>query len=76
MIHKGKNTRSRVTSKGISAGNSRICYRGLVQVKNPSASVEHEARTSKTGEDMLLNMKPEPLKLVKICYFQQRGIGP
>ncbi|XVF32204.1 hypothetical protein REPUB_Repub17cG0061900 [Reevesia pubescens] len=95
MIHKGKNTRSRIISKGISAGHSRNCYRGLVQVlskadkarnssqcdslligdnaaantypyidvKNPSARVEHEAKTSKIGED-------------KIFYFQQRGIDP
>ncbi|KAF3676692.1 UPF0051 protein [Capsicum annuum] len=93
MIHKGKNTRSRIISKGISAGNSRNCYRGLVQVlsnaenarnssqcdsmligdsaaantypyiqaKNPTARIEHEATTSKIGEDQLF-------------YFQQRGI--
>lgn len=93
MIHKGKNTRSRIISKGISAGYSRNVYRGLVQilsradnaknssqcdsmligdkaaantypyiqVKNPSARVEHEASTSKIGEDQLF-------------YFQQRGI--
>lgn len=93
MIHKGKNTRSRIISKGISAGKSRNCYRGLVQVqskaenarnssqcdsmligdnaaantypyiqvKNPTARIEHEATTSKIGEDQLF-------------YFQQRGI--
>ncbi|XP_073151401.1 iron-sulfur cluster assembly SufBD family protein ABCI8, chloroplastic [Henckelia pumila] len=93
MIHKGKNTKSRIISKGISAGHSRNCYRGLVQVlsnsdnarnssqcdsmlignnaaantypyiqtKNPSARVEHEATTSKIGDDQLF-------------YFQQRGI--
>ncbi|CAO2838978.1 unnamed protein product [Amaranthus hypochondriacus] len=93
MIHKGKNTRSRIISKGISAGHSRNVYRGLVQilsradnarnssqcdsmligdkaaantypyiqVKNPSGRVEHEASTSKIGEDQLF-------------YFQQRGI--
>ncbi|XP_039168920.1 UPF0051 protein ABCI8, chloroplastic [Eucalyptus grandis] len=93
MIHKGKNTRSRIISKGISAGFSRNCYRGLVQVqskaenarnssqcdsmligdkaaantypyiqvKNPTARIEHEASTSKIGEDQLF-------------YFQQRGI--
>ncbi|CDP09652.1 unnamed protein product [Coffea canephora] len=93
MIHKGKNTRSRIISKGISAGHSRNCYRGLVQVmsnadnarnssqcdsmligdnaaantypyiqtKNPGARIEHEATTSKIGEDQLF-------------YFQQRGI--
>ncbi|XP_022635633.1 UPF0051 protein ABCI8, chloroplastic-like isoform X4 [Vigna radiata var. radiata] len=93
MIHKGKNTRSRIISKGISVGHSRNCYRGLVQVlskadnarnssqcdsmligdnaaantypyiqvKNPTARIEHEASTSKIGEDQLF-------------YFQQRGI--
>ncbi|XP_008805012.2 UPF0051 protein in atpA 3'region-like [Phoenix dactylifera] len=93
MIHVGKNSRSRIISKGISAGRSRNCYRGLVQVqpqaenarnfsqcdsmligdtagantypyiqvKNPTARVEHEASTSKIGEDQLF-------------YFQQRGI--
>ncbi|KAK2413815.1 UPF0051 protein ABCI8, chloroplastic [Trifolium repens] len=93
MIHKGKNTKSRIISKGISAGHSRNCYRGLVQVqskaenaknssqcdsmligdsaaantypyiqvKNPTARIEHEASTSKIGEDQLF-------------YFQQRGI--
>ncbi|KAK8935747.1 hypothetical protein KSP39_PZI013801 [Platanthera zijinensis] len=94
MIHVGKNSRSRIVSKGISAGKSRNCYRGLVQVgpgaenarnfsqcdsmligdtaaantypyiqvKTPSARIEHEASTSKIGEDQLF-------------YFQQRGIG-
>ena len=93
MIHVGKNTRSRIVSKGISAGKSRNCYRGLVQVaptatgarnysqcdsmligdkagantypyiavREPSARVEHEASTSKIGEDQLF-------------YFQQRGV--
>jgi FeS assembly protein SufB len=93
MIHVGKNTRSRIVSKGISAGKSRNAYRGLVQiaptatgarnysqcdsmligdkagantypyiaVREPSARVEHEASTSKIGEDQLF-------------YFQQRGI--
>ena len=95
MIHVGKNTRSRIVSKGISAGKSRNCYRGLVQVaptatgarnysqcdsmligdkagantypyiavREPSARVEHEASTSKIGEDQLF-------------YFQQRGVDP
>ncbi|KAG9454066.1 hypothetical protein H6P81_006970 [Aristolochia fimbriata] len=96
MIHVGKNTRSRIISKGISAGKSKNTYRGLVkvlhgaedarnfsqcdsmligdnaqantypyiEVQNPndkSARVEHEATTSKIGEDQLF-------------YFQQRGI--
>lgn len=93
MIHLGKNTKSRIVSKGISAGFSQNSYRGLVQVakkaekaknfsqcdslllgdkcgahtfpylevKNNSASVEHEATTSKIGEDQLF-------------YCNQRGI--
>ena len=93
MIHVGKNTRSRIVSKGISAGQSRNAYRGLVQVqpsatgarnhsqcdsmligdtagantypyiqvRHPTARVEHEASTSKIGEDQLF-------------YFQQRGV--
>ncbi|MBL8047063.1 MAG: Fe-S cluster assembly protein SufB [Chthonomonas sp.] len=93
MIHIGKNTRSTVVSKGISAGNGQNTYRGLVrvnpgadnarnysqcdsmlmgdqcgahtfpyiEVKNPTAQVEHEASTSKVGED-------------QIFYFRQRGI--
>jgi len=93
MIHIGRNTRSRIVSKGISAGRSQNTYRGLVQVlpsaenarnfsqcdslligstcgahtfpyvevKNPTAIVEHEATTSKIGEDILF-------------YCNQRGI--
>ncbi|MEO0410957.1 MAG: Fe-S cluster assembly protein SufB [Pseudomonadota bacterium] len=85
MIHLGKNTRSRIISKGISAGRSNNTYRGLVrvaapaedvrnftqcdslligdtsgahtvpyiEVKNPSAQIEHEATTSKISEDQL-----------------------
>lgn len=85
MIHLGKNTRSRIVSKGISAGVSQNSYRGLVsisknaenalnfsqcdslligdkcgahtfpylEVKNKTAKVEHEATTSKIGEDIL-----------------------
>ena len=85
MIHVGKNTRSTIVSKGISAGEGQQAYRGLVrmaqraenarnhtqcdslligdrcgahtfpyiEVKNPSAKVEHEATTSKIGEDQL-----------------------
>ncbi|HUP94333.1 MAG TPA: Fe-S cluster assembly protein SufB [Burkholderiales bacterium] len=94
MVHIGKNTRSTIISKGISAGRSSNSYRGLVkmgtraagarnysqcdsmligskcsantfpyiQVGNPTAKVEHEATTSKIGEDQLF-------------YFRQRGIG-
>jgi len=93
MIHIGRNTKSRIISKGISAGESNNSYRGLVrvgpkaegarnfsqcdslligercgahtfpyiQVQNPHAKVEHEATTSKIGEDQLF-------------YFQSRGI--
>jgi Fe-S cluster assembly protein SufB len=93
MIHIGKNTKSRIVSKGISAGRSQNSYRGLVdiskrahnarnfsqcdslllgdrcgahtfpyiEVNNSSASVEHEATTSKIGEDQLF-------------YCNQRGI--
>lgn len=85
MIHLGNNTRSRIISKGISAGHSQNSYRGLVQigkgaknarnfsqcdslligdkcgahtfpyleVKNSGAQIEHEATTSKIGEDQL-----------------------
>lgn len=94
MVHIGKNTRSRIVSKGISAGKSQNSYRGLVQVmkradkarnfsqcdslllgnlcgahtfpyleiENPTAQVEHEATTSKIGED-------------QIFYCNQRGIS-
>jgi len=94
MIHIGKNTKSRIVSKGISAGKSQNSYRGQVQVmkraanarnfsqcdsllmgdrcgahtfpyidiNNPTAKVEHEATTSKIGEDQLF-------------YCNQRGIA-
>ena len=94
MIHLGKNTKSTIISKGISAGRSQNSYRGLVQIqsraenarnfsqcdsllmgnqcgahtfpyieaKNKSAQVEHEATTSKIGED-------------QIFYCNQRGIN-
>ena len=94
MIHIGKNTRSTIISKGISAGKSNNSYRGLVkigkkaegarnfsqcdslllgdkcgahtfpylEINNPSAQVEHEATTSKIGEDQLF-------------YLNQRGIS-
>jgi len=93
MFHIGKNTRSRIISKGISAGKSNNSYRGLVKVSpkadgarnysqcdsmligdlcgantfpyievgNKSATVEHEASTSKIGEEQLF-------------YFLSRGI--
>lgn len=94
MIHLGKNTRSTIVSKGISAGKSNNSYRGLVrigknaegarnytqcdsmlmgdrcgahtfpyiEVENNTAKVEHEATTSKVGED-------------QIFYLNQRGIS-
>lgn len=94
MVHVGKNTRSTIISKGISASKSTNSYRGLVkigpnaagarnysqcdsmligdtaqantfpyiQVENNTAKVEHEASTSKIGEDQLF-------------YFMQRGIS-
>ena len=94
MIHVGKNTKSTIISKGISAGKSQNSYRGLVKIgkgaqnsrnfsqcdsllmtdqcgahtfpyiecENPSATVEHEATTSKIGEDQLF-------------YCMQRGIS-
>nr|YP_009296863.1 cysteine desulfurase activator complex subunit SufB [Bangiopsis subsimplex]AOM66206.1 cysteine desulfurase activator complex subunit SufB [Bangiopsis subsimplex]ARO90433.1 cysteine desulfurase activator complex subunit SufB [Bangiopsis subsimplex] len=94
MIHNGAYTKSKIISKGISAGYSMNSYRGLVkigpkatnarnfsqcdslllntqcsantfpyiQVQNPSAKIEHEASTSKIGEE-------------QIFYFLQRGIG-
>ena len=94
MIHIGKNTRSRIVSKGVSAGQSQNSYRGLVKIMkraegarnfsqcdsllmgdkcgahtfpyieigNSSGKVEHEATTSKIGED-------------QIFYCNQRGIN-
>ena len=94
MVHIGKNTRSNIVSKGISAGRGQNTYRGLVkigqratnarnytqcdsmllgdecgahtfpyiEVKNSSAQMEHEASTSKIGED-------------QIFYCQQRGLS-
>jgi Fe-S cluster assembly protein SufB len=94
MIHIGKNTRSNIVSKGISAGHGQNTYRGLVkimksatgarnysqcdslligekcgahtfpyiEVKNPTARMEHEASTSKVGDD-------------QIFYLRQRGLS-
>ena len=94
MIHIGKNTRSTIVSKGISAGFGQNTYRGLVkilggadnarnytqcdsmligdkcgahtfpyiEIKNSTAQMEHEASTSKIGED-------------QIFYCQQRGLS-
>jgi Fe-S cluster assembly protein SufB len=94
MIHVGKNTKSKIIAKGISAGRSNNSYRGLVkmgsratgarnysqcdsmligdqciantfptiEVLNSTAKVEHEASTSKIGEDQMF-------------FFAQRGIG-
>jgi len=94
MIHNGRNSRSTIISKGISAGKSNNTYRGLVrvaanadgvrnftqcdslllshdcgahtvpyiEVKNPTAQIEHEATTSKISDDQLF-------------YAMQRGLG-
>jgi len=94
MVHLGKNTKSTIVSKGISAGKGQNTYRGLVrinknatgsrnysqcdslligdrcgahtfpyiEVRNPSSTVEHEASTSKIGED-------------QIFYLRQRGLS-
>jgi Fe-S cluster assembly protein SufB len=94
MIHIGKNTKSTIVSKGISAGHGQNSYRGMVkilggatgarnysqcdslligdkcgahtfpylEVKNSTAQVEHEASTSKIGED-------------QIFYCRQRGMS-
>jgi len=94
MIHLGRNTRSTIVTKGISAGHGQNTYRGLVkimkgaagarnysqcdslligdkcgahtfpyiEVKNPTARMEHEATTSKVGED-------------QIFYLRQRGLS-
>ncbi|WP_341312417.1 Fe-S cluster assembly protein SufB [Paraburkholderia sp. IMGN_8] len=95
MIHLGRNTRSTILSKGISAGRGKNAYRGLVkigraaegarnytqcdslllgarcsahtfpyiEVRNPTAKVEHEASTSRIGEDQMF-------------YCRQRGLSP
>ncbi|OLD63316.1 MAG: Fe-S cluster assembly protein SufB, partial [Acidobacteria bacterium 13_1_40CM_2_68_5] len=71
MIHIGRNTRSTIISKGISAGHGQNTYRGMVkimkgatiEVKNSTARLEHEASTSKIGEDQLF-------------YCRQRGLKP
>jgi Fe-S cluster assembly protein SufB len=94
MIHMGRNTRSTIVSKGISAGRGSNAYRGLVriaaraegarnhtqcdsllmgpqcaahtfpyiEVRNPTAVVEHEATTSRVGEEQLF-------------YLRSRGLG-
>jgi Fe-S cluster assembly protein SufB len=95
MIHIGRNTRSTIVSKGISAGHGQNAYRGLVKVlqsadgarnhsqcdslllgdqcgahtfpyieaRNPTATIEHEASTSRIGEDQLF-------------YCRSRGMSP
>jgi Fe-S cluster assembly protein SufB len=94
MIHIGKNTKSTIVSKGISAGHGQNTYRGLVnilkgasgarnytqcdslligdkcgahtfpyiEVKNSTARMEHEASTSKIGEDQLFYLRQRGLK--------------
>jgi len=95
MIHIGKNTRSTIVSKGISAGHGQNCYRGLVkilkgashsrnytqcdslllgdrcgahtvpyiEVRNTTSRAEHEASTSKIGEDQLFYCKSRGISL-------------
>jgi Fe-S cluster assembly protein SufB len=95
MIHIGKNTRSTIVSKGISAGKGQNCYRGLVkilkgatnsrnytqcdslllgdkcgahtvpyiEVRNTTSRAEHEASTSKIGEDQLFYCKSRGISL-------------
>ena len=69
MIHIGRDTRSTIVSKGISGGHGQNTYRGMVKIlpgaenaRNPTARMEHEASTSKIGEDQLF-------------YCRQRGIS-
>jgi Fe-S cluster assembly protein SufB len=62
MIHIGKNTRSTIISKGISAGRGQNTYRGKVAILKGAEGAEHEASTSKIGEDQLF-------------YCTQRGLN-
>ncbi len=59
MVHVGKNTRSRIVSKGISAGNSVNAYRGLVQVRDGSCSsvAPHKATETWGCERRLLGRR-------------------
>ena len=61
MIHNGKGSRSTIISKGISADQSGAHTVPYIEVKNPSAQIEHEATTSKISDDQMF-------------YAQQRGL--
>lgn len=67
MIHKGKNTRSRIISKGISAGNSRNCYRGLVKVQSKAEN----ARNSSQCDSMLIGdtAAANTYPYIEVCSF-------
>ena len=87
MIHVGKNTKSTIISKGISAGKSHNSYRGLVKIGKGAANSRNFSQcdsllmTDQCGAHtfpyiecekiplLLLNMRQQPLKLVKINYF-------
>ena len=66
MVHVGKNTRSRIVSKGISAGQSRNCYRGLVQIM-PSAE---GARNNSQCDSMLLGDRAQAntYPYIQVCW--------
>ncbi|KAI3466577.1 hypothetical protein Pfo_023240 [Paulownia fortunei] len=66
MIHKGKNTKSRIISKGISAGHSRNCYRGLIQVMSNADN----AQNSSQCDSMLIGNNTAP----NTYPYIQRGI--
>ena len=74
MIHKGKNTRSRIISKGISVGNSRNCYRGLVQVQSKADNAKNSSQCDSMliGDNAAANTYPYiqviPFDLL-ICLF-------
>jgi Fe-S cluster assembly protein SufB len=107
MIHLGKNTKSTIISKGISAGKSQNSYRGLVQVspradnarnfsqcdsllmgnncgahtfpyieaKNKTAQIEHEATTSKIGEDQIFYCNQRGIETEKAIALIVNGFG-
>lgn len=107
MIHLGKNTRSRIISKGISAGNGQNSYRGLVSIgskadnsrnftqcdsmligdrcgahtfpyiesKNKTATLEHEATTSKIGEDQIFYLNARGLDTEKAVELIVNGFA-
>jgi Fe-S cluster assembly scaffold protein SufB len=60
MIHKGKNSRSRIISKGISAGKSRNCYRGLVQMNSGAENAYNSSQCDSLliGDNAAANTYP------------------